>query len=160
MLPPPGNFFKRHPEEKAHILGPNFTWQNFFRIIDKNNDGQFDHDEFTNAVVAVYHDSSYTGALGGDQGGSGDGGDGDAKVSDDTTEEKGNEEDGVVVQEEIVYQGEGSFDIRPDMDESIPILATAMLSLGIATLGGGLGIAEMKFPLQMVMRRPAMTEFD
>ena len=49
------NYFKAHPEDKAHIVGEDFTWKQFFAGMDNDGDGQFDEDEFVKAVVAVYH---------------------------------------------------------------------------------------------------------
>ena len=35
-------YFKTHPIEKAHILGPDFKWKVFFTRMDKDGDAQFD----------------------------------------------------------------------------------------------------------------------
>ena len=48
-------YFKAHPIEKSHILGPDFTWKAFFASMDKDGDNAFDIDEFTEAVSMVYH---------------------------------------------------------------------------------------------------------
>ena len=48
--------FKTHPQDKLHILGPRFTWERFFRTMDKDGDQLFDLSEFTEAIVRVYHD--------------------------------------------------------------------------------------------------------
>jgi hypothetical protein len=48
-------YFKSHPIEKSHILGPDFTWKAFFTSMDKDGDDAFDIDEFTEAVSHVYH---------------------------------------------------------------------------------------------------------
>ena len=49
-------YFKSHPIEKEHILGPAFTWKAFFMNMDKDGDGEFNLDEFTAVVLGVYHD--------------------------------------------------------------------------------------------------------
>ena len=53
-------YFKAHPIEKAHILGPDFKWKVFFTRMDKDGDAQFDIDEFTEAVSKVYHVDMFT----------------------------------------------------------------------------------------------------
>jgi hypothetical protein len=53
-------YFKTHPIEKAHILGPDFKWKVFFTRMDKDGDAQFDIDEFTEAVSKVYHVDMFT----------------------------------------------------------------------------------------------------
>ena len=51
-------YFKTHPIEKSHILGPDFTWKAFFTSMDKDGDSHFDIEEFTEAVSQVYHEHS------------------------------------------------------------------------------------------------------
>ena len=53
-------YFKTHPIEKAHILGPDFKWKEFFVRMDQDGDAQFDIDEFTEAVSKVYHHELFT----------------------------------------------------------------------------------------------------
>jgi hypothetical protein len=53
-------YFKTHPIEKAHILGPDFKWKEFFARMDQDGDAQFDIDEFTEAVSKVYHHELFT----------------------------------------------------------------------------------------------------
>ena len=42
-------------EDKYHILGPSFTWDAFFTEMDTDGDAQFDVNEFTGAVIKVFH---------------------------------------------------------------------------------------------------------
>ena len=53
-------YFRENPEDKYHILGPNFTWKSFFESMDTDGNSKFDIDEFTRAVVNVYHDERVT----------------------------------------------------------------------------------------------------
>lgn len=50
------NYFTAHPDDKSHILGPDFTWKDFFELMDVDGDGQFSSEEFCRAVVVVWHD--------------------------------------------------------------------------------------------------------
>ena len=53
--PPSSSPPKLPPPSQYHILGPSFTWDAFFKGIDTDGDGLFDVDEFSEAVVKVYH---------------------------------------------------------------------------------------------------------